>query len=66
VGQPPPTRPDLWQRLNNQLGDWAVQIIFKVGDRTRFTDGHIYRALVQHQATTANAPPNPAFWQLVL
>ena len=65
ASEPPPTRPDLWQRLNNQLGDWAVQIIFKVGDRTRF-NGHIYRALVQHQATTANAPPNAAFWQLIL
>jgi FtsP/CotA-like multicopper oxidase with cupredoxin domain len=65
-GQPPPTRFDLWQRINNENGDWAPQIIFNVGDRARFSDGHVYRALVQHQARAVNAPPNPAFWQLVL
>ena len=65
AGQPPPTRPDLWDRINNQNGDWAVQIIYAVGDRV-FFGGHVYRALVQHQATTANSPPNPAFWELVL
>ena len=26
----------------------------------------VYRAVVAHQATTANGPPNPAFWELVL
>ena len=66
AGQPPPTRPDLWARINNQNGDWAVQIIYNVGDRVFFTDGHVYRALRAHQATTANSPPNPAFWELVL
>ena len=63
--QPPNQRPDLWERINNQNGDWAVQIIYAVGDRVFFS-GHVYRALVAHQATTANSPPNPAFWELVL
>jgi len=65
AGQTPPTRPDLWERINNQNGDWAVQIIYNVGDRV-FFGGHVYRALVKHQATTANSPPNSAFWELVL
>jgi FtsP/CotA-like multicopper oxidase with cupredoxin domain len=64
-GQTPPTRPDLWDRVNNMNGDWAVQIRYAVGDRA-FSGGHVYRALQAHQATTANAPPNPAFWELVL
>jgi len=66
AGSPPPTRPDLWERLNNQNGDWAVQIIFQVGDRTRF-NGHTYRALVRHQATNANRPDvSPTTWELIL
>jgi len=65
ASQPPPTRPDLWERINNQNGDWAVQIIYAVGDRV-FFNGHVYRALVAHQATPANSPPNTAFWELVL
>jgi hypothetical protein len=64
--QTPPQRPDLWERLNNQNGDWAIQIIYDVGDRVRFADGHYYRALQAHQATAANAPPNAAFWALLL
>jgi len=64
--EPPPTRPDLWQRLNNMNGDWAVQIIYQVGDRTRF-NGRIYRALVKHQATDTNRPDvAPTVWQLIL
>jgi FtsP/CotA-like multicopper oxidase with cupredoxin domain len=63
--QPPPTRFDLWERINNQDGDWEQQIIYRVGDRARF-GGNIYRALQQHQATAANQPPNAAFWELVL
>jgi FtsP/CotA-like multicopper oxidase with cupredoxin domain len=64
--QTPPTRPDLWERINNQDGDWAVQIIYQVGDRTRF-GGHIYRALQKHQATNANRPDvTPSVWTLVL
>jgi hypothetical protein len=64
--EPPPARFDLWERINNQDGDWEQQIIYQVGDRARF-DGHIYRALQQHQATAANAPAtSPAFWELVL
>ena len=66
TAQTPPQRPDLWERINNQNGDWAIQTIYQVGDRVRFTDGHIYRALQLHQATAANSPPAAAFWALVL
>jgi len=66
AGQTPPTRPDLWARINNQNGDWAPQIIYDVGDRV-FFGGHVYRALSQHQATTANSPDlAPSIWELVL
>ena len=63
---PPPTRPDLWARINNQNGDWAVQTIYDIGDRV-FYGGHVYRALTQHQATTATQPNlAPTVWELVL
>jgi FtsP/CotA-like multicopper oxidase with cupredoxin domain len=66
ASQPPPARPDLWARINNQNGDWAVQIIYDVGDRVRF-GGHVYRALVRNQATPATRPDlAPAVWELVL
>jgi hypothetical protein len=66
AGQTPNLHPEQWERINNQNGDWAVQIIYQVGDRVFFTDGHVYRALQQHQATAGNSPPNNAFWALVL
>ena len=67
ASQPPPTRPDLWERINNQNGDWAVQTIYQVGDRVFFNgEANVFRALQQHQATPANGPPNPAFWERVL
>jgi FtsP/CotA-like multicopper oxidase with cupredoxin domain len=63
---PPPTRPDLWERVNNQNGDWAVQIVYQIGDRA-FFGGHVYRALKLHQATTATRPDvATTFWELVL
>jgi hypothetical protein len=63
---PPSTRFDLWERVNNQDGDWAVQIVYQVGDLARF-QGHIYRALTEHQATAATEPDlAPSVWELVL
>ena len=65
AGQTPNTRPDLWERINNQNGDWAVQIIYAVGDRA-FFGGHVYQALQANMATDANRPDvAPAVWQLV-
>jgi FtsP/CotA-like multicopper oxidase with cupredoxin domain len=65
AGQTPNTRPDLWDRINNENGDWAVQIRYAVGDRV-IRNGQVFRALQAHQATAANGPPNAAFWELVL
>ena len=65
AGQTPDTRPDLWERINNQNGDWAVQIIYNVGDRV-FFGGHVYQALQMNQATNANRPDvAPAVWMLL-
>jgi FtsP/CotA-like multicopper oxidase with cupredoxin domain len=65
AGQTPDTRADLWERINNQNGDWAVQTIYNVGDRV-FFQTHVYQALQQNQATAANAPNvAPAVWQLL-
>jgi hypothetical protein len=67
AGQTPNTRPDLWERINNQNGDWAIQTIYNVGDRVFFPNPtHVYQALQQNQATNANRPDvAPAVWQLV-
>lgn len=64
--QPPPQRPDLWERVNNQNGDWAIQTIYQVGDRV-FFQGHVYRALRQHQAAAGTEPNvTPSLWTVVL
>jgi FtsP/CotA-like multicopper oxidase with cupredoxin domain len=64
--QPPPARPDLWARINNQNGDWEVQIIYDVGDRV-FFQGSVYRALQRHQAAPGTEPNvSPALWSLIL
>jgi FtsP/CotA-like multicopper oxidase with cupredoxin domain len=66
AGQPPPTRFDLWERVNNENGDWAVQIIYEVGHRAVF-EGSVYRALQRHQAVPGTEPPvSPTLWELVL
>jgi spore coat protein A, manganese oxidase len=66
--QPPPQRFDLWERINNQNGDWALQTIYNVGDRVFFPDeSHVYRALEQHQAIPGTEPNvSPTLWELVL
>ena len=53
-----------YERLGKKY-DWAVQIIYNVGDRV-FFGGHVYQALQQNMATNANRPDvAPAVWQLV-
>ena len=60
--QPPNTRFDLWERVNNNDGTWQPQIIYAVGDRV-LHQGLLYKALAVHQAQTGQTPPaNPALW----
>lgn len=60
--QPPNTRPDLWERVNNNDGTWQPQIIYAVGDRV-LHQGLLYKALTVHQAQPGQTPPaNPAQW----
>ncbi len=61
-GQPPPTRFDRYERVNNNDGTWQPQIIYAVGDRV-LSDGLLYRALSVHQAQREQPPQsNPALW----
>jgi len=63
--QPPPQRPDLWERINNLNGDWAIQTIYNVGDRV-FFQGKVYRALQRHQARAGQEPTTaPTLWAFV-
>jgi spore coat protein A, manganese oxidase len=60
--QPPPTRFDRYERVNNNDGSWQPQIIYAVGDRV-LSGGQLYRALSVHQAQTGQPPAGqPALW----
>lgn len=62
ASQPPNTRFDLWERVNNNDGSWQPQIIYAVDDRVTY-QGQLYRALQLHQAETGLEPANtPALW----
>ena len=62
AAQPPPTRFDRYERVNNNDGTWQPQIIYAVGDRVLF-NGQLFRALSVHQAQAGQTPPaNPALW----
>jgi FtsP/CotA-like multicopper oxidase with cupredoxin domain len=62
--QPPNTRFDLWERVNNNDGTWQPQIIYAVKDRVLF-NGQLYRALTVHQAQTGQSPNlDPAQWEV--
>jgi FtsP/CotA-like multicopper oxidase with cupredoxin domain len=61
--QPPPTRFDRYERVNNNDGSWQPQIIYAAGDRVLF-NGQLFRALSVFQAQTGQTPSaNPALWQ---
>lgn len=63
ASEPPPTRFDLWERVNNNDGTWQPQIIYAVGDRV-LHEGLIYEALHVHQSQAEQAPPaNPQLWE---
>jgi spore coat protein A len=61
--QPPNTRFDLWERVNNNDGTWQPQIIYAVGDRVLHA-GLLYTARTVHQAQTSPTPnADPARWE---
>ena len=61
--QPPNTRFDRYERVNNNNGNWAPQIIYGVGDRVLY-NGQLFRALSVFQAQNGQTPPaNPALWE---
>jgi spore coat protein A len=60
--QPPPSRFDLWERVNNNDGSWQPQIIYAVGDRVTF-NGRLFIAKSVHQAQSGQTPSNtPSRW----
>ena len=61
--QVPNTRPDRWERVNNNDGSWRAQIIYAVGDRV-LHNGNLFKARRVHQAQSGRTPPaNPALWE---
>jgi hypothetical protein len=61
--QPPPSRFDRYERVNNNDGTWVPQIIYAIGDRV-LHNGALYKALEIHQAQTGQPPPNnPQLWE---
>jgi len=61
--QPPPSRFDRWERVNNNDGSWQPQIIYAVNDRV-LHQGQLYAALHVHQALAGQTPPTrPDLWK---
>lgn len=61
--QPPNTRADQWERVNNNDGTWQPQIIYAVGDRV-LSGGALFRARTVHQAPTSPSPSaDPGRWE---
>ena len=62
AGQTPPTRFDLWDRVNNNDGSWQPQIRYALDDRVTFNGG-LFRARSVFQSQTGQTPPNnPSLW----
>jgi spore coat protein A, manganese oxidase len=63
ASQPPNTRFDRWERVNNNDGTWAPQIVYAVGDRVLF-GSQLFVALQLHQGLAGQTPPTePARWR---
>jgi spore coat protein A len=62
AAQPPPTRFDRYERVNNNDGTWQPQIIYAIGDRV-LHNGVLYMASALHQAGATDTPDtSPALW----
>jgi len=63
--EPPTSRFDLWERVNNNDGSWQPQINYAVQDRVMY-GGKLYEALHVHQARSTLTPTNrPDLWEPV-
>jgi FtsP/CotA-like multicopper oxidase with cupredoxin domain len=61
--QPPTSRFDLWERVNNNDGSWQPQIIYAVQDRVMH-NGQLYQARHVHQARSGQTPASrPDLWE---
>jgi spore coat protein A, manganese oxidase len=59
---PPPSSFELWERVNDNDGEWAPQINYVVGDRVLF-EGGLYLAQQAHQAQPTQTPSlSPELW----
>jgi len=62
AAEPPPTRFDRYERVNNNDGSWQPQIIYAVGDRVLYL-GQLFMADAVHQAQTGQTPDGaPTLW----
>jgi FtsP/CotA-like multicopper oxidase with cupredoxin domain len=62
MAQPPPTRFDRYERVNNNDGSWAPQILYAVGDRVLYL-GQLYMADAVHQSQVGQTPDiSPSLW----
>ena len=63
AASPPPSDYTLWERVNDEDGQWAAQINYVAGDRV-LSDGGLFMARVAHQAQPGQAPAAvPELWQ---
>jgi FtsP/CotA-like multicopper oxidase with cupredoxin domain len=61
--QPPTSRFDLWERVNNNDGSWTTQIIYAVQDRVMY-NGQLYQSRHVHQARSSQTPTaRPDLWE---
>jgi len=60
---PPPSDYALWERVNDDDGQWAAQVSYLPGDRV-LSEGALFVARVEHQAQPNQAPAlSPELWQ---
>jgi spore coat protein A, manganese oxidase len=60
--QPPQSRFDLWERVDNNDGTWQPQIIYAKGDRV-LHNSQLFVSSTVHQAQSGQTPDaNPAVW----
>ncbi len=62
AAEPPPTRFDRYERVNNNDGTWAPQIVYAVRDRVLFEE-QLFMANQLHQAQPLETPASdPILW----